>query len=256
MLSVEKLGVALGRRQIIKNIDFTAAAGECLAILGRNGAGKTTLIRALAGLLPHQGRIALDGIDIAALPPAQRGSRIGYVAQDMAALASRLSVLELLVLAQNSHLAGFRTPPETLAAAGEILERFNIAALAHAAPAALSGGQKQLVALALALVRRPKLLLLDEPTAALDIANQLHLLSIVRDYTAEHGIVTLLILHDLNLVTRFADQALLLKDGAEFGKGPVANMLTPARIAAVYGVDCLIETISGHNIIYPLRPSR
>lgn len=253
MLEVQNLSVAFGRKTILRDIGFFAESGKCLAILGRNGAGKTSLVRALAGLLPMRGAALLDGADLAKMLPAQRAGKIGYVAQDLTALNARLSVLELLVLAQNSHATGWRAPAASLTAGAAILERFNIADLAHAMPAELSGGQKQLVALSLALVRGPRLLILDEPTAALDIANQLHLLATVRHYTAEHGIATLMILHDLNLVTRYADTALLLSDGKISACGAVADMLTRERIADIYGVDCQIEAISGgHRIIYPL----
>jgi iron complex transport system ATP-binding protein len=255
MLKVEDLSVTFGRKQVVQNLNFTAQPGACLAVLGRNGAGKTTLIRALAGLLPMRGKIWLDGEDIATLPPARRGGKIGYVAQDLSALTGRLSVLELLVLAQNTHLAGWRAPPDRVSAAAAILERFNITALAHEMPMELSGGQRQMVALALALVRGPSLLLLDEPTSALDIANQLHLLSTVRSYTAEHRIVTVMIVHDLNLVTRYADTALMLKNGTVASCGPVRDILTRNGIADIYGVDCHIEAIAGgHQIIYPLAP--
>ena len=255
MLKVENLSVTLGGKQIVQNIGFAAEAGTCLAILGRNGAGKTTLIRALGGLLAMRGKVWLENEEISALPPVCRGCKIGYVAQDLSALNGRLTVLELLVLAQNSHLAGWRAPPERVNAAAAILERFNIAALAHRMPLELSGGQRQMVGLALALVRNPTLLLLDEPTSALDMANQLHLLSTVRDYTAEHRIVTLMIVHDLNLVTRYADTALMLKDGAVASCGPVGEILTRESIADIYGVNCHIESIpGGHQIIYPLAP--
>ena len=253
MLKVAQLSVAFGRHRVISGASFEVQAGQSVALLGRNGSGKTTLIRALAGLLPTSGSIWLDKTELSALAPHARGSNVGYVAQDLSILATHLSVFELLVLAQNSHVMGWRIRTETVAAAEAILEALNLRPLAKAALAELSGGQRQMVALALALVRRPRLLLLDEPTSALDIANQLHLLALVRDYTSRHGIVTLMILHDLNLVTRYADAALMLNKGTVAAYGPVQDIMTANRMAEIYGVDCHItDIVQGHRIIYPL----
>jgi iron complex transport system ATP-binding protein len=253
MLEVSQVSVSFGRRPILSGIGFAAPGGSAVAVLGRNGAGKTTLVRALAGLLPMRGHVRLDGEALDRLAAPVRGRKIGYVAQDLAVLSARLSVLELLVLAQNSHAAGLRVRAQTVAAAEAVLEALDLTALAQAVPAELSGGQRQMVALALALVRRPRLLLLDEPTSALDIANQLHLLALVRDYTTRHGIVTLMILHDLNLVTRYADTALILDQGAVAAHGKVRDLLTRDRLAEIYGVDCQIADLAGgHSVIYPL----
>jgi iron complex transport system ATP-binding protein len=110
-----------------------------------------------------------------------------------------------------------------------------------------------MVALALALVRQPRLLLLDEPTSALDIANQMHLLATVRDYTRRAGIVTLIILHDLNQVSRFCDSALMLSEGKLAAQGPTATLLEHGRLAELYGINCEIAALpSGHKVIYPL----
>jgi iron complex transport system ATP-binding protein len=104
MLEVPQLSVSLGRKQILVDIGFQVAGRTMLAVLGRNGAGKTTLIRALAGIVPTQGNVRLDGENLARLSPAARGRKIGYIAQDTAALSGHLSTLELLVLAQNTHV--------------------------------------------------------------------------------------------------------------------------------------------------------
>ncbi|HEY1856808.1 ABC transporter ATP-binding protein [Acidocella sp.] len=256
MLKVEQFGVSLGRKRVVSDVAFTAAPGTSVAVLGRNGAGKTTLIRALAGILPAQGRIRLGDVDLGALAPAARGQLIGYMAQDLAALSARLSVLELLVLAQNTHVVGWRARTDTINAAEALLDELGLTALARAMPTELSGGQRQMVGLALALIRKPRLLLLDEPTSALDIANQLHLLEMVRAYTARHGVVTVMILHDLNLADRFVDAALMLDRGTVAAFGPVATLLNRERLAEIYGIDCnIIEVSGGRRLIYPIAAS-
>ena len=253
MLEALDLNLMLQRQRILHGLGFAAQAGEVTAVLGRNGSGKTSLVRALAGLLPCTGRLRLDGEELSALAPAARGRLVGYVAQNPYAVAPRLSVLELLVLAQNADRLGARTHPESLPQASAMLERLQLGHLAAMEPARLSGGQRQMVALALALVRRPRLLLLDEPTSALDIANQMHLLATVRDYTRRMGIVTLVILHDLNQVSRFCDSALMLTEGKLVAHGPVAALLERRRLADLYGINCEIAALpDGHRVIYPL----
>jgi iron complex transport system ATP-binding protein len=253
MLEVMDLNLVLQRQRILAGLGFSARPGEVTAVLGRNGSGKTSLVRALAGLLPGTGRLRLNGEELSTLAPSARGQLVGYVAQNPYAVTARLSVLELLVLAQNADRLGARTHADSLPQANAVLERLQLGHLAGMEPARLSGGQRQMVALALALVRRPRLLLLDEPTSALDIANQMHLLATVRDYTRRTGIVTLVILHDLNQVSRFCDSALMLSDGKLVAQGPVTTLLERERLAGLYGIDCEIAALpDGHKVIYPL----
>ena len=253
MLDVSELSLVLQRQRILQELSFSARQSEVTAVLGRNGSGKTSLVRALAGLLPYSGRVRLDGEELNALAPSARGRLVGYVAQNPYTVTAKLSVLELLILAQNADRLGARTHQDSLPQAHAILERLQLSPLANMEPARLSGGQRQMVALALALVRRPRLLLLDEPTSALDIANQMHLLATVRDYTRRMGIVTLVILHDLNQVSRFCDSALMLNDGKLAAQGPTATLLEPERLAELYGINCEIAALpDGHRVIYPL----
>jgi iron complex transport system ATP-binding protein len=253
-LVLEGVSVAIGRKRIVDRVDARIDGGECLALLGRNGAGKTTLIRALAGLLPARGRVLLDGADLTALPPGPRSRRVGYVAQDLSAISVRLSVLELLLLAQNGDRMSWQAAPDSLARAGAVMEMLRLDAFATAMPAELSGGQRQMVSLALALVRRPRLLLLDEPTSALDLANQLHLLALVREHTRREGIVTMMILHDLSLAARFSDRAMMLEAGRVVHAGPTDEVMTEERIGRVYDVSCRVLAVEGSafRAIYPL----
>ena len=260
MLEVSDLNVAFGSKRIVHDMRFDAHEGECLAVLGCNGAGKTTLIRVLAGLLRGKGTVRLDGKALDALPPYERSALIGYVAQSLAHGNVRLTVFELLLLVQNGHQRGafgrhtLATPPLHLERAERMLTELKLSALADACPDELSGGQRQMVALALALVRQPRLLLLDEPTSALDLNNQLHLLEYVRDYTREHRIVTLMILHDLNQASRYADRVMLMDQGRIAALGSTADTLTESALREVYGVECeVIDLSNAERAIYPLH---
>ena len=251
--SVTGLSVDIGRRPILHNVALDAHAGRTLALLGANGAGKSTFMKGLCGLQRADGSAVLDGLDLLTCPPAERTRLIGYVAQDMAHLDVRLSVYELLLLAQHGGARAWRTGSDSQQRAGEILELLGLERFAESQPGALSGGERQMIALALALVRRPRLLLLDEPTSALDLANQLQMLDAVSAYTRRENIVTLAIFHDMNLASRYADDCVMLHDGGVHCSGTTPEVLRPDNLATVYGVDCrTLEVEGGFTAIYPV----
>ncbi|WP_028534384.1 ABC transporter ATP-binding protein [Paludibacterium yongneupense] len=256
MLELHAVSVELSGSRIVSDVALRVGAGQTMALLGRNGAGKSTLVKALAGLLPYAGRAMLDGKELACLPAGARGAHLGYVAQDPAMLAARLTVFELLLLSQNSRRLGWSPPRQSFQRADDILGMLGISGLAAAMPMQLSGGQRQMVALALALVNRPRLLLLDEPTSALDLANQFHLLDTVERYTRRNGIATLMVLHDLNLASRYADRSVLLEGGEVRAQGATGDVLTGERLAQVYGVHCHIVPVAGRRAIIPVELCR
>lgn len=256
-LVVDNLSVRIGRKTVVTGFSCRIADGACFAVLGRNGAGKTTLVRGLAGLLPTSGDVMLDDSPLAGLKTGVRNQKIGYVAQGFMQISAHLSVYDMMLLALNGARHGWHVSADHLARVEEMLSMLDIGDLAARTPAEMSGGQRQMVALALALVRRPRLLLLDEPTSALDLANQLHLLEIVRDYTRRENIVTLMVLHDLNMATRYTDGTLMMAGGRLMHSGGTRDSLTRDRLQEVYGVDCVIHSVEGgHTAVYPLAPLR
>lgn len=253
MLKVSQLSVRIGRKQILSPVDFQLQNGETLALLGRNGAGKSTLVKGLSGLIKATGQIELDGCEFDKLSTRERSQLIGYVAQDFSSTSARMTVFEMLLLAQNSHSLRFQASNESIERASQMLAMLDLEHLSQRFPDEMSGGQRQLIALALALISRPKLLLLDEPTSALDLANQLQLLQTVKRYTRKHQICTIMVLHDLNQAHRYADKTMLLKDGQLVVQGPTAEVLTAEQIAESYGVNCEIFIGSdGARSIHPL----
>lgn len=247
--------VSIGNRQIIKPMALAVQPGDVLAVLGPNGAGKSTFMKGLCGLRPSTGQAMIGDVDLLRATPLQRSSMVGYVAQDLAHLDVQMTVFELMLLAQSGGRHGWRVAQENFSRAEETLEILRLARFAHTRPATLSGGERQMIALALALVRRPKLLLLDEPTSALDLANQLQMLDVVAAYTRDFNIVTLVILHDMNLATRYASHALVLDQGRALPVGPCREVLTPKMIAEIYGVQCKVVEIEDGRFtaIYPLE---
>jgi iron complex transport system ATP-binding protein len=257
-LALQNYQVSIGARQIVQPMALTVQPGELLAVLGPNGAGKSTFMKGLCGLRPAQGLAMIGGVDLLRATPFQRSTMVGYVAQDLAHLSVLMTVFELMLLAQSGGRHSWRVANENFVRAEETLKILGLARFANARPITLSGGERQMIALALALVRRPKLLLLDEPTSALDLANQLQMLDVVAAYTRDFNIVTLVILHDMNLATRYANKALVLDRGRALPVGPCRDVLTPAMIAEIYGVHCkVVEVDEGRfTAIYPLSLRR
>lgn len=249
-LIINGLRVAYGRRQVIDNLWAPPLLpGSVTAVLGPNGSGKSTLLRALAGLTPAEGAVGLDGESLSRAGLAERARRIVYLPQSLPA-AVHLRVIESLLAArhasphQGGATRGALSTDGTLAECEALLERLGIGALAMRHLDELSGGQAQLAGLAQALIRQPRVLLLDEPLSALDLNHQFHVMSLIGEETRRHGMVTLVVLHDLAIAMRHADRVLVMQNGTLRADGAPAVALTPSLLAAVYGVQARVERCS------------
>lgn len=243
-LSLQGITIRYGRRTVIDGLSLPdLAAGQFTVLAGPNAAGKSTLLRAIAQLAPHHGRIAMAGRDLAHLPGPERARLVGFMPQTLPA-GSSLIVLEGILAA----LRATGEMPATAAAATAmaVLERLGIGDLALRPMDQLSGGQRQMVSLAQTIVRNPKLLLLDEPISALDLARQVRLLAELRRL-ARDGRVVVAVLHDLALAARWADRIVVLRGGAVYSDGTPGEVLTPAMLAEVYGVEARVEHCSHGN---------
>jgi iron complex transport system ATP-binding protein len=242
---IESLSVRYGATTALAGLDLTAEPAEVLAVIGPNGSGKTSLIKAVAGMVPHQGRIVFEAED-----GAER--RIGYMPQDISSRAA-LTVLEAVLLGRLGRL-GLRVKPEDLAMAQGVLDELDLGSLAGRYLGELSGGQRQLVFLAQALASEPNLLLLDEPISALDIRHQLEVMQIVRRLTHERRLTTIVILHDLNIAARFADRIAVMSRGRLACHGAPKAVIEPAMVAEVFGVEAAMSSApDGALIVTPLR---
>lgn len=249
-LKIQALTAGYGRTTIIAGASAVAKPGGLTVLIGPNGTGKSTFLKAIAGLIPATGSIALCGQEI---PVRQRGRTVSYMPQDVGG-ASSLTVLEVVLLGRLRSL-GLAVPAHLPAEALALLSRFGIEHLECRSLDALSGGQKQLVFLAQALFRDPSVLLLDEPTAALDLRHQLVVLNAVRDHAHKRGVVAIAAMHDLSLAAQFAQEIICLSGGQVVASGPSGDVLTAERLRDVYGVEASVaRTPAGFLSITPLRP--
>lgn len=233
-LTLEGIGARYGRATVFSDITTGPIEGGALtAVIGPNAAGKSTLFKRIAGLMKGDGVVHVDGADAATRP-------ICYMPQDTGANAV-LTVYESVLLAAKQG-AGWRVAEDELREIDEILASLSIADLAFRDLGALSGGQRQLVAIAQALVRKPKILLMDEPTSALDLYRQIEVLDYMRRLAKKSGIAVLIALHDLNHAMRYCDHAMVVASGRLIANGPTLDVITPAMLSEVYKVDARIET--------------
>ncbi|WP_067672161.1 ABC transporter ATP-binding protein [Nocardia miyunensis] len=236
-ITVENLDFTYGRTPILRSISLPAfRPGAMYAVVGPNGAGKSTLLRCIAGLHRHSGTVALGNGNGSS--PGRHGSVL-YLPQDPPP-ATTLTVFENVLLAFQQG-AGFRVERSTVDLVADVLERVGLTAVAGRKMAHLSGGQRQLVSLAQAIVRRPSVLLLDEPTSSLDLHNQLKMLELVRQYAEEQPAVVITTIHDLTHAARFADSVVVLRDGTVHTVGTPREVITEDMLRQVYRVNARIH---------------
>ncbi len=234
----EHVQVTLGARRVLRDISFQAQYGTITAVLGPNGAGKTTLLKAVAGLLPHEGRIEVASRDLRKLHRSDRVRLLAYVPQ-VSLLASPFRVEHVVQQARYS----LRTDRHTHHAAVEhAMEVVDIAHLRKRSFTQLSGGERRRVLLARALATEARLILLDEPTASLDIRHALSFYELLRELAA-NGYCICAVLHRLDDAARFTDRAILLKDGRLTHQGVTADVISAEPIRDVYGVETDEETV-------------
>ena len=240
-LSIRDLHTGYGRKKIIDGLTTPLLPrGKITALLGPNGSGKSTLLRAMADLNPAQGVLSLNGVDLMTLMPAKRAQKVVYLPQSLPA-GVHLHALESVIVARRA--SGYHEGNAEQEAYA-ILEKLGVAHLAMHFLDQLSGGQKQLIGLAQSLIRQPDLLLLDEPLSALDLNYQFHVMDIVARETRLRNIVTVVVIHDINIALRHAEYAVMMKNGALVASGVPDEVVIPQNLATVYGVRGRVEHCS------------
>lgn len=235
-------------RWILDDISFHVPAGEVLGIVGPNGSGKTSLLKVLARLMtPQEGRIDLFGQDVAAKAQREVACLVGVVPQDSQMLFP-FTVAETVLMGRFPHrsrdgwASGFGWESrEDLSIAEQAMMTMDIVHLAHRSVTSLSGGERQRTVIARALAQTPKVLLLDEPTAFLDLQHQVEICSALRRLRDERGLTVVLVSHDLNLVSQYCDRILLLDRGQIVRLGGPDEVIEPEVLESVYRCRVFVD---------------
>jgi iron complex transport system ATP-binding protein len=236
-------GIEAGYRDapVLRGVSLAIAPGEVVGLVGPNGSGKSTLLRVAAGVLrPRRGRVVLEGAPMAALRRREVARLLAWLPQSEGTDLS-FSVREVVALGRLPHLGAFEPPGDRdREAVARAIDATRIAALADRAFPELSEGEKQRVLLARCLAQEPRVLLLDEPTARLDVRQAWALMEVVRARAAE-GVAALAAIHDLALAARFCDRVLVLREGLIASGGPPERALSEGTLAAAFGMHARLE---------------
>ena len=256
VLETTALAVGYGGSTVVSGVSVTIGPGTLWSVLGPNGSGKSTLLRTVLGLLrPLQGEVRLFGTPVGRWERRALARRLAWVPQSFDGDPG-FTGLELVLMGRAPHQGGWGLPgAKDLAVAHAALAELGVGYLAGRIVSRLSGGERRLLLVARALAQEPDLLLLDEPTAFLDLQHQAQVLERVRA-RVRTGLAAVAVLHDPNLAAAFTDAALLLRDGRVLGQGASAELLDAERLGALYGLGLSeARTEDGHRLFAP-RGSR
>lgn len=246
-LTLQQLSISYGRNMVVQGVDLTEIQPSTLtALIGPNGAGKSTLLRGIAGLTRIRGEVLLGDTLLSRLGPREQAQRMTYMPQSLPPGVA-ITVIEAVLSAVQAGRSGQPGKAE-LDQAYDALEHLGIGALSSRYLSELSGGQRQLAALAQAIVRKPEILLLDEPTSALDPHYQVRVLGNVRKLIQAHGLIGMVVLHDISLAARFADRVTVMHGGQIAADGTPSAAITAEMMARVYAVEARVEHCSQGQI--------
>ena len=243
MIKIEAHDVCLNydRKIVVSELTFQLRPGEMVGLIGPNGCGKSTVIRALSHIIvPYSGKIFLDGQDVSRLPKRELARLLAVVPQ-MPLLPSAFTAFEIVLMGRNPHLGPFQYEKQKdLAIAWQAMEKTGTQPLAEQRVGELSGGEIQSLLIARALAQETKAILLDEPTANLDIGRQAEVLDLIKALCREDNLVVLAALHDLNMAAQYCDRLILINNGRIYAEGAPAEVITADNIAAVYGAESCV----------------
>ncbi len=253
MIAMAGVSVTLGRHSILDDVSVDVGRGEWLCIVGPNGAGKSTLLRHLAGLVRGTGSVTLAGEPVERLSRRQRARLVALVPQSPT-IPEGIRVLEYVLLGRSPHIhpLGIEGSHDH-DAAEDALAQLDLLDLRNRVVTTLSGGERQRVLLARALAQGASIVLLDEPTTALDVGHQQQVLELIEQLRRGHGLTVVSTMHDLTLAGQYADRLVLLDHGRIAVEGDAATVLTETTIARYYGARVRVVLDGGRPAVLPLR---
>ncbi|MHC1579228.1 MAG: ABC transporter ATP-binding protein [Candidatus Alkanophagales archaeon] len=254
MLRVENVSFGYGgARKILEGVSLEVGCGKLVGLLGPNGSGKTTLLRIISKVLePSGGVVLLDGKRVSELSVRELARELAVVPQETAA-SFEFTALDVVLMGRTPHLRRFELErEEDLRIAEECMRLTDCWHLADRPITTLSGGERQRVFIARALAQEPKYLLLDEPTANLDLKYKIEIMGIIKRLAVEKKLVVIMASHELNLVASYCDELVLLSNGRIVAAGAVKEVLTRENVRRAFGVDVLVETHPLTGAVYLL----
>ncbi len=252
-IAVQNVCFAYNSHPILQDVNLEVQKGQVVSIVGPNGAGKSTLLKCMARLLkPQGGTVYLNGKDIAGQKSRELAKAMGYVPQNIRDVFP-FTVLETVLMGRKPHLT-WDVGDEDFRVVTQVMKFLEIEELAERPLDQLSGGQKQKVFVARALAQQPEVFLFDEPTSNLDVRHQLEVFTTIKQLAETEGRTVIVVVHDLNLATRFSDMLVMLKQGAIYATGKPEQVITEDNIRAVYNVSVAIMESKYGNYVLPLEP--
>lgn len=257
MSSIEARNIVFGYagRPLFDGLAVKVGSGEFVGLVGPNGSGKTTFLNLLTRVLrPSAGEILIDGVDVGALSARELARKVAVVPQE-STIVFPFTVSEIVLMGRSPHLASMLERDEDFEIADEAMRMTGVADLADRPIQRLSGGEKQAAFIARALAQRPSVLLLDEPTAFLDIKHQVDIYDILVRLNRERGITMIAVSHDLNLASHYCERVLVFKEGKLKFDGAPQQAITAETVRDVYGADVLVQNdpLSGRPFVLPVR---
>lgn len=240
-LTARGLAAGYPGRRVIENLDLEFAPGRMTMIIGANACGKSTLLSVLARVnQPLGGAVELDGVDIQTIPRRRFAQSVGLLPQHPTA-PDGLTVAELVARGRHPHRSVFqRWSADDTARVEAAMAKTGVTPLADRAVGDLSGGQRQRVWIAMALAQEPRVLLLDEPTTFLDLSHQIEVLDLLRTLNRTDGTTIVVVLHELNLAARYADDLVIMCDGRVVAHGAPSDVLTPDVVSSAFDLEALV----------------
>jgi iron complex transport system ATP-binding protein len=240
-LKLEHVNLGYNHKTVLSDVNLECYPGEILGIIGPNGSGKSTLVRGLSRLLsPSRGRISLDDQNVAHIKHEELARIIAVVPQNTT-MPETFSALEIVMMGRTPHLGFFRfESSRDYDIVNQAMESTSTSHLASLRVSEISGGERQRLLIARALAQETEILVLDEPTAYLDINYQIETLTLVKRLCRERGLMVITALHDLNLAVQYCDRLALLNRGTIFSQGKPADVINAKTIKEVYGADVLV----------------